>query len=264
MGGDEFVILVLNKDDNYVGDLIYRIKNKCENEMDFHFKISIAWGHARPDDENSNTEAVMSLAEKRMYRHKLMEDKSARSTAINALLKTLNEKHSETEEHTMRIKNLSFKLGKRIRLATEKLDELELLSSLHDIGKIGIPEQILMKPSKLTEEEWTIMKTHCDIGYRIASSTPEFAHIANEILAHHERYDGTGYPNGLKGEAIPLLARIINIVDSFDVMTHRRIYKEAFDKNYVREEYKRCAGTQFDPNISKEFIAMLEEDGFFN
>lgn len=263
-GGDEFVILALNKDDDYVDDLIYRIKDKCENGMDFHFRISIAWGYARPEEENSNTEVVMSLAEKRMYRHKLMEDKSARSTAINSLLKTLNEKHSETEEHTMRIKNLSFKLGKRIGLTTEKLDELELLSSLHDIGKIGIPEHVLMKPAKLTEEEWTIMKTHSDIGYRIASSTPEFAHIANEILAHHERYDGTGYPNGLKGDAIPLLARIINIVDSFDVMIHRRVYKEAFDKDYVREEYKRCAGTQFDPNISKEFMDMLEEDGFFD
>lgn len=263
-GGDEFVILVLNKDDDYVVNLIKSIKDKCEKEMDFHFKISIAWGYAKPDYENSNTEAVMSLAEQRMYRNKLMKDKSARSSAINSLLKTLNEKHSETEEHTMRIKKLSFKLGKRLGLTTEKLDELELLSSLHDIGKIGIPEHILMKPSKLTDEEKTIMNTHCDIGYRIACSTPEFAHIGNDILAHHERYDGTGYPNGLKGEEIPLLARIINIVDSFDVMTHKRIYKEAFDKDYVKEEYKRCAGTQFDPNIAKEFIDMLEEDGFFD
>ena len=263
-GGDEFVILVLNKDNAYVDKLIAKIKDKCENGAEFHFKISIAWGHAKPDEENQNTEAVMSLAEKRMYRNKLMEDKSARSTAINSLLKTLNEKHSETEEHTKRIKNLSSKLGKRIGLTTEKLDELKLLSSLHDIGKIGIPEHILMKPVKLTEEEWTIMKTHCDIGYRIASSSPEFAHIANEILAHHERYDGTGYPNGLKGEQIPLLARILNIVDSFDVMTNKRVYKEAFDKDYVREEFKRCAGTQFDPNIAKEFVDMLEEEGFFN
>ena len=263
-GGDEFVILVLNKDDNYVVKLIKSIKDKCEEEIDFHFKISIAWGYAKPDYENPNTEAVMSLAEQRMYRNKLMKDKSARSSAINSLLKTLNEKHSETEEHTMRIKKLSFKLGKRLGLTTEKLDELELLSSLHDIGKIGIPEHILIKPSKLTDEEKAIMKTHCDIGYRIACSTPEFSHIGNEILAHHERYDGTGYPNGLKGEEIPLLARIINIVDSFDVMTHKRIYKESFDKDYVKEEYKRCAGTQFDPNIAKEFLDMLEEDGFFD
>jgi diguanylate cyclase (GGDEF)-like protein len=263
-GGDEFVILIMNKNDAYADNVIDRIKDKCENGMEFHFKISIAWGHASPDEENQDTEAVMSLAEKRMYRNKLMEDKSARSTAINSLLQTLNAKHSETEEHTIRIKNLSYKLGKRIGLTSEKLDELELLSSLHDIGKIGIPEHVLMKPGKLTEEEWTIMKTHCEIGYRIASSSPEFAHIANDILAHHERYDGTGYPNGLKGEQIPLLARIINIVDSFDVMTHKRVYKEAFDRDYVREEYKRCAGTQFDPNIAKEFIKMLEEDGFFN
>ena len=99
-------------------------------------------------EENSNTEAVMSLAEKRMYRNKLMEDKSARSAAINSLLRTLHEKHSETEEHTMRIKNLSMKLGKRIGLTKEKLDELELLSSLHDIGKIGIPEHILNETIK--------------------------------------------------------------------------------------------------------------------
>lgn len=263
-GGDEFVILTLGKDEAYANNLISRIKDKCENGMDFHFKISIAWGHAAPDEENQDTEAVMNLAEKRMYRSKLMEDQSARSIAINSLLKTLNAKHSETEEHTIRIKNLSFRLGKRIGLTAEKLDELELLSSLHDIGKIGIPEQVLMKPGKLTDEEWTIMKTHCDIGYRIASSSPEFAHIANEILAHHERYDGTGYPNRLKGEEIPLLARIINIVDSFDVMTHKRVYKEAFDKDYVREEYKRCAGTQFDPHIAKEFVAMLEEEKFFD
>jgi diguanylate cyclase (GGDEF) domain len=263
-GGDEFVILVMNKDDVYVNEIIDRIKNKCKNGLHFHFKISIAWGHASPDEENQDTEAVMSLAEKRMYRSKLMEDKSARSIAINSLLKTLHAKHSETEEHTIRIKKLSTKLGKRIGLTSEKLDELGLLSSLHDIGKIGIPEHVLMKPGKLTEEEWIIMKTHCEIGYRIAASSPEFAHIANEILAHHERYDGTGYPNGLKGEQIPLLARILNIVDSFDVMTNKRIYKEAFDKDYVREEYKRCSGTQFDPDIAKEFISMLEEEGFFN
>jgi diguanylate cyclase (GGDEF)-like protein len=259
-GGDEFVILVKNKNRAYVTDLLERIKGKCENETEFHFKMSIGWGSAGSYEESSGTEAIMSLAEKRMYRNKLMENKSARSAAINSLLRTLHEKHSETEEHTIRIKNLSVKLGKRIGLPKEKLDELELLSSLHDIGKIGIPEQILMKPSKLTDEEWAIMKTHSNIGYRIASSTPELAHIANNILAHHERYDGTGYPDKLKGEEIPLLSRIINIVDSFDVMSHKRIYKDAYDKEYIMEELKRCSGTQFDPYLVSEFIALLEEE----
>ncbi|BCZ48983.1 hypothetical protein psyc5s11_50500 [Clostridium gelidum] len=259
-GGDEFVILIKNKDEVYVSNLIDKLKGKCENEAEFHFKISVAWGYAGSYEENLNIEAIMSLAEKRMYRNKLLEEKSARSSTINSLLRTLHEKNSETEEHTMRIKNLSMKLGKRLGLTKGKLDELELLSSLHDIGKIGIPEHILMKPSKLTEEEWEIIKTHSDIGYRIASSTPELAHIANKILAHHERYDGTGYPNKLKEEEIPLLSRIINVVDSFDVMTHKRVYKDAFDKGYVIEELKRCSGTQFDPFIVKKFLTLLEEE----
>ena len=259
-GGDEFVIVTINKEKEYVANLIDKLKEKCENETEFHFKISIAWGYAGSYEEDSSTEAIMSLAEKRMYRNKLLEEKSARSAAINSLLRTLHEKNSETEEHTIRIKYLSMRLGKKLGLTKEKLDELELLSSLHDIGKIGISEHILMKPSKLTDEEWTIMKTHTDIGYRIASSNPDFAHIANKILAHHERYDGTGYPNQLKGEEIPLLSRIINIVDSFDVMTHKRVYKEAFDKKYVIEELKRCSGTQFDPYLVKEFIDLLEAE----
>jgi diguanylate cyclase (GGDEF)-like protein len=259
-GGDEFVIVTINKEKEYVANLIDKLKEKCENETDFHFKISIAWGYAGSYEEDSSTEAIMSLAEKRMYRNKLLEEKSARSAAMNSLLRTLHEKNSETEEHTIRIKYLSMRLGNKLGLTKEKLDELELLSSLHDIGKIGISEHILMKPSKLTDEEWTIMKTHTDIGYRIASSNPDFAHIANKILAHHERYDGTGYPNQLKGEEIPLLSRIINIVDSFDVMTHKRVYKEAFDKKYVIEELKRCSGTQFDPYLVKEFIDLLEAE----
>jgi len=262
-GGDEFIILIKSKDEVYVSNLIDKIRGKCENETEFHFKISVALGYAGSYEEDSNMEAVMGLAEKRMYRNKLLEEKSARSSTINSLLRTLHEKNSETEEHTIRIKNLSLRLGKRIGLKKEKLDELELLSSLHDIGKIGIPEQILMKPSKLTDEEWETMKTHSDIGYRIASSTPELAHIANKILAHHERYDGTGYPNKLKGEEIPLLSRIITIVDSFDVMTHKRVYKEAFDKEYVIEELKRCSGTQFDPLLAKEFIDLLKEENIY-
>lgn len=258
-GGDAFIILIKNKTRDYTMKLMETIKDRCENETEFHFKISIALGSAGSYEEASNAESVMGLAEKRMYRNKLLEDRSVRSSTICSLLRTLHEKHSETKEHTMRIKDLSVKLGKRIGLSKEKLDELEILSTLHDIGKIGIPEHILMKPSKLTDEEWCIMKTHSEIGYRIASSTPELAHIANYILAHHERYDGTGYPNKLKGEEIPLLSRIISIADSYDVMTHKRVYKQAFEKEYVVEELKRCSGTQFDPILVKEFIALIEE-----
>ncbi|PRR80744.1 HD domain-containing phosphohydrolase [Clostridium vincentii] len=263
-GGDEFVILVRNKNEDYISHLINKIRESCETSKDL--SISIAFGYGKWDERTTNSEGVMNLAEERLYRKKLLENKSQRSASINSLLTTLYEKNTETQEHTMRIKYLSSKLGIRLGLRKDKLEELALLSLLHDIGKIGIPEQILMKPGKLTAEEWIIMKNHSSIGYRIANSTPELAHISDEILAHHERYDGTGYPNELKGKEIPLLSRIINIVDSFDVMTHKRVYKEAFDKSYVLEELKRCSGGQFDSVIVEEFIKLLEEeiDGEYN
>lgn len=259
-GGDEFVILIKNKESVYVADLINKIREAVTQISEFHFKISIALGYAEKDKNSQGAEYVMSLAEKRMYRNKLMENNSARNATISSLLRTLHEKHSETEEHTMRIKNLSLRLGKRLDLSQDKLDEIELLSLLHDIGKIGIPEQILMKPSSLTNEEWEIMKSHTEIGYRIAKSTTELSHIAYEILYHHEKYDGTGYPSGLKGEEIPILARIINVIDSFDVMTHKRVYKDAMSIDSAFEELKGCSGSQFDPFIVDEFIRLLKED----
>ncbi len=259
-GGDEFIILVKDKDKDYISNLISKIREYFEDTSDFHFKISMALGYAEKNAENINIADVMNLAEKRMYRNKLMEDKSSRGATISSLSRTLHEKHSETEEHTLRIRNLSLQLGKRLKLTQDKLDELELLALLHDIGKIGIPDHILLKPSKLTDEEWHIMKTHTEIGYRIAQSTPELSHIASGILAHHEKFDGTGYPNGLKGEQIPISSRIINIVDSFDVMTHQRVYKQAFSTDYATKEIIKCSGTQFDPLIASEFLNLLAEN----
>ena len=259
-GGDEFIILINNKNRGYAAALINKIRKEVGQLSEFHHPISIALGYAEKGEDGLDSEFIMSLAEKRMYRNKLMENKSSRNATISSLLRTLHEKNSETEEHTMRIKNLSLRLGKRLELSQDKLDEIELLSLLHDIGKIGISEQILQKPSKLTAEEWEIMKSHTEIGFRIAKSTPELSHIAYKILSHHERYDGMGYPNGLKGEEIPLLSRIINVIDSFDVMTHKRIYKDEMSIAYAVEELRSCPGSQFDPYIVDEFIKLLEED----
>ena len=259
-GGDEFVILISEKDNIYVSDLVNKIRVAVAQISAFHFKISIALGYAQKDENSRGSEFVMSLAEKRMYRNKLMGNNSARNSTISTLLKTLHEKHSETEEHTMRIKSLSLRLAARLDLSQDKLDEIELLALLHDIGKIAVPEPILLKPDKLTKEEWEIMKSHADVGYRIAKSTPELSHIAYEILSHHERYDGTGYPNGLKGENIPILARIINVIDSFDVMTHKRVYKDAMSTESAFSELKACSGSQFDPLLVDAFIKLMEED----
>lgn len=255
-GGDEFVILSLNKAENYLFSLMQAIQEECKKIDTFGFKISIALGSAN-SSEQPDFESVMRLAEERMYRSKLTAVKSVRNATITSLEHTLYEKNSETEEHTQRIKKQALQLGKQLHLSQDELNELELLSSLHDIGKIGIPEQILMKPGKLTAEEWKIMQRHAEIGYRIAKATPGLAHVAEEILCHHEKFDGTGYPQGLQGEEIPLLSRIINIVDSFDVMTHKRIYKRAATIDYAIGELKRCSGTQFDPVLVVEFLKLL-------
>lgn len=262
-GGDEFTVLIINKGHEYLENLTKNIKSECEKIKDFGFKISIALGSAEKS-EGLNTEEVMNLAEERMYRGKLTEAKSSRNATIISLEKTLYEKNRETEEHTLRVKELSTKLGKAINLSQDKLNELELLSLLHDIGKIGIPEYILSKPGRLTNEEWEMMKRHTEIGYRIAKTTPGLKHVAYEILCHHERFDGTGYPQGLKGEDIPILSRIINVVDSFDVMTHARIYKQAFNKEYAINELKQCSGNQFDPAIVKKFIDILDDSLKYN
>lgn len=259
--GDEFVILLKELNQEEVCQVIKDISDEIEKIRVFHLNVSVAMGYAESSPDLIRPEDVLNLAENRMYRNKLMESSSSRNATIRTLARTLHEKSTETEAHTMRISLLSKALGSRLELRKDQLDELELLSLLHDIGKIGIPEYILDKPAKLSNDEWEIIKTHPEIGYRIAKSTPALEHIADYILAHHEKYDGSGYPNRLKAQNIPYLGRIITVVDSFDVMTHSRSYKKASDLSYAIKELKACSGTQFDPEIVKAFLKMIEEEG---
>jgi HD-GYP domain-containing protein (c-di-GMP phosphodiesterase class II) len=141
-------------------------------------------------------------------------------------------------------------------LAPEEKNELSLLAMLHDIGKVGINMEILKKPGPLNEEEWKEMRRHPEIGYRIAQNTPELSTVAEYILSHHERWDGSGYPRGLKGTEIPLLCRILAIADSYDAMTNNRAYRKAMDCQIAMEEIKRCQGTQFDPQIVEIFLGL--------
>ena len=259
-GGDEFIILIKDNQADYVDNLIWDIKNACSNVKGFPTPISISWGRANKDNLNADMNAVIKLAEERMYRNKLLESRSAKSSILSSLEQSLHEKHIETEEHTRRIAHICVQIGMRMGLSQDELDEVVLLGLLHDIGKIGIPEAILLKPDKLTADEWDVMKTHSEIGYRIAVSTPELAHVADEILSHHERYDGTGYPQGLKGKEIPKLSRLLAIVDSYDVMTHARHYKEAMSTESAVQEVQSCSGKQFDPEMVEQFLTILREN----
>jgi HD-GYP domain-containing protein (c-di-GMP phosphodiesterase class II) len=147
-----------------------------------------------------------------------------------------------------------------VGLPNSELDRLSLLAMLHDIGKTIIPEEILNKPMQLTEEEWEKIKKHPGTGYRICSEVEEFSHIAQEILAHHERWDGKGYPKGLEKDEIPLLSRIITIVDAYDVITNSRVYSPSNPKLKALKEINKCAGDQFDPELVKIFTKMIVKD----
>lgn len=248
-GGDEFVVVLENVNEEEVDKICVSIKSQCEKKKIGLIYVNIALGYSSKTNMDQDINEVIKEAEEMMYRNKLLEDRSARNSIISSLRQTLAEKSNETEEHVERMYNLCVKISDILNLSTNEANELYLLAKLHDIGKIGIDDKILNKPGKLTEEEWDIMKTHSEIGYRIASSTPDLRHIAYKILTHHERYDGTGYPKGLKGEDIPLLSRVLAIVDAFDVMTHDRPYKKAMTIEDAIKELKKCSGTQFDPNL---------------
>ncbi len=191
---------------------------------------------------------------------KLLNSKSSRSNIVASLLKTLEETDFDTEDHVKRTTIYAEKLGKRLGLSDYDLSRLKLLTILHDIGKIAIPLEILNKPGRLNDHEFEIMKTHTLKGYEIAKSNKTLKNISKEIKQHHERWDGKGYPDGLEKEAISYLARIVSVVDSFDAMTSDRVYRKALTWDEAKAELRRCAGTQFDPKVTAEFLRMLDEE----
>ena len=221
---------------------------------DIEYGIAVIRSGGRSVDD------AVKEAESSMRTKKLMSETSEKSSLLDSLTQTLTESDYETKEHVERTKDMAVKLGKALHLSDAELGKLELLAVLHDIGKIAIPHSILLKPGKLTDEEWKIMKTHTEKGYRIASASKELSPIAEYILHHHERWDGGGYPGGLKEEEIPLLSRIITVVDSHDVMVHDRPYHKAMSQQDAVQELLRCSGTQFDPHITEVFLGVIREE----
>ena len=261
-GGDEFSILMPDTTNDEADRIIKRICAACveykRRKSYDTYPLSISLGCATKINSSESITDIMKDAEDNMYRHKMLQSRSLHSYIINSMKSTLYEKSQQTEEHAQRLIQFSHMIGKKMKLSQKQLNELELLSSLHDIGKIGISDLILNKPDKLTEEEWIEMKKHPQIGYRIAMTTPELTPIAEYILCHHERWDGTGYPHGLKGEEIPLISRIIMLADAYDAMTSDRPYRMALTKDEAIREIELCSGYQFDPDIAELFIKLLK------
>jgi len=258
--GDEFVLLMKNTCENKAEKICKSIKDKCsEVSVNLHhFSISLGYDVKKKSQEDIM--GVLKQADDFMYNNKLLESKSLRSSIITSMQRTLYEISHETEEHAERLSEICYKIGQRMNLSINKLSELQLLAILHDIGKVAIRHDILNKPGKLSCEEWIEMKKHPQIGCRIAQSIPELANIGEYILYHHERWDGKGYPEGLCGNNIPLLSRIISVADAYDAMTNDRTYRKALSKEIAIAEIRKNSSKQFDPEIVDIFISILLEN----
>lgn len=180
--------------------------------------------------------------------------------AARTILKALDAKDNYTFGHSMRVTYFSMIVGKELGLADADIYELQLAALFHDIGKIGTPDAVLNKPTRLTDEEFNIMKEHPSQSYEILKGFDNFEKIARNAKHHHERYDGRGYPDGLKGEEIPMYARIILIADTFDAMTSTRVYRKGLPYEVAFEELKEFSGSQFDPGLVQRFITGMKKE----
>ena len=179
---------------------------------------------------------------------------------IQTLRYTVEAKDSYTRGHSDRVSEYSVLIGEKLGLSEEELKTLRIGGLFHDIGKIGIPDKILLKTEKLTDDEYSEIKNHPSIGAHILGASSVFNNIIPIVKHHHERYDGRGYPSGLKGEEIPYMARIAALADTFDAMTSKRSYRNALELNVVIDEIERCKGTQFDPKLADVFLDILKND----
>ncbi len=259
VGGDEFAMILPQTTEEEAEALVACIEAECRARSEGLRQLSIAFGVSCKSTATENLSQLFILAEDRMYRRKLREGKSVRGSLITSLMQALEEKTRDTTAHSDRMGDLARDLAKRMGIFGSDLDDIHLLATLHDIGKIGVPDHILNKPSQLSPEEWEIMKKHSEIGYRIAGATVELAHLAEGILHHHERWDGTGYPYALVEEDIPMHARIIAVVDAYDAMTNRRSYRGALTHEDALACIRAGIGRQFSPPVAEAFLAMMAE-----
>ncbi|MFC6604051.1 HD-GYP domain-containing protein [Ectobacillus funiculus] len=192
--------------------------------------------------------------------------KESKLELIKTLVNALDSRDSYTLHHSENVAHFSLEIAKKMKLSKSLCDVIHKGGLLHDIGKIGIPEHILTKTGKLTDEEYNIIKSHTDIGYEMIKHVSDFNEngILDIVLYHHERYDGKGYPKGLKGTEIPLVARIVAIADMFDAMTSRRVYRSELNLEYTLNEIRKNKGTQFDPEIADIFLSLFEKKDTFS
>jgi diguanylate cyclase (GGDEF)-like protein/PAS domain S-box-containing protein len=259
IGGDEFAIITENSSEEEIHSAYIKI---CHGIMEYNegnpkIPLSMSIGYSIRDNSKTMKE-VFKEADNNMYRKKLLKSHNTKEAIVKTLIKALKSKDFIAQGHAERLFEIMVGMAEIIGLPEHKVNNLWLMAQFHDIGKVGISDSILFKPDVLNTEEFSELKRHCEIGYRIARNSPELEPIAEQILKHHEWWNGNGYPFGLKGEEIPIECRLFSIADAYDVMTTERPYKTTLSQSEAINEILRCGGRQFDPNLVLGFVEFIK------
>jgi two-component system cell cycle response regulator len=259
VGGDEFCVLVGG---NSADALIAISRAEAAfSEAGPGFDVGCSIGTLELPREAPGPEAAIQLADRRMYANKMSTRVTASEQAFAVLASAQRERTPELSSHTRDVAELSVSVGRHLGLDAFELALTARAAELHDIGKVAIPDAVLDKPSALTEGERAFIRRHSVIGERILAAAPDLLPVSRIVRSSHERFDGTGYPDGLAGDEIPISARIIFVCDAFCAMTAPRPYSQAMTPREALVELRRCAGTQFDPDVVKAFGQTLAHGG---
>jgi two-component system, cell cycle response regulator len=256
LGGDEFCAVVTVEEDRL--EEVMAGASLALSESGEEFSITASHGVVLLPHEAATLEQALQLADERMYSHKHGRS-GAREQARDVLMRTMQAKKPDLREHSSEVADLAVAVARRLGMDGEEIDEIARAAELHDVGKVGIPDVILEKPAGLDATEWELMYQHTILGERILNAAPALRPVARIVRSTHERWDGRGYPDRLRGEEIPPGARVVAVCDAYDAMTTDRAYRAAVGHEAACQELRDMAGSQFDPQVVDAFIAEIAE-----
>lgn len=261
-GGDEFAILLPGVNETEAEKVIARMRKNAAESVIMGLPVSIAFGYATKTDPNQSIFKVLQMAEDNMYQNKMSDSTTSRHQTIKIMLQSLFNRSPREEAHILNVSHICELFATALGFNRDQIVELKLAAQLHDIGKIAIEERILEKPGAFSDLERIQMQRHSETGFRILSTSAEYLNVAQIVYDHHENFDGTGYPRGLKGDRIPIGARILSIAEAVDAMSNDQPHRKAMTKEQIKAELLRCSNTQFDGNLVKIFIQSVLDQLF--
>ncbi|HYM57235.1 MAG TPA: diguanylate cyclase [Solirubrobacteraceae bacterium] len=256
LGGDEFCVLASGE----ASAATIEAAVEALTERGGAFTIGNSHGTVVLDDDVRKPEDALRIADQRMYERKNGGRRSAGDQSKAVLVRALSERHPDLVSHSADVSRMAELVARELDVAEDQLDPIRHAAELHDIGKVGIPDAMLAKPAELDAEEWAFMRRHTIIGERIVAGAPALAQVGRLVRSSHERWDGAGYPDELKGEEIPIGSRIIAVCDAFDAMLSERPYKSGRNTSAALAELRRCSGTQFDPAVVEAFCVVMADE----